>query len=59
MESFGFRLLPKSKTLGTGLFLIASQIEWYKLHSHRAYQCFVYRDTYVTAEILYWPMCFQ
>ena len=37
MASFGIRLLPKDKTLGTGLFLITSQIEWYKLHSHSAY----------------------
>jgi len=37
MASFGIRLLPKGKTLGTGLFLITSPIEWYKLHSHSAY----------------------
>ena len=32
--SFGNRLLPKGKTLGTVLFLITSPIQWYKLHSH-------------------------
>jgi len=36
MESFGNRLSPKGKTLGTYLFLITSPIEWYKLHSHSA-----------------------
>ena len=36
MASFGNRLLPKGKTLGTVLFLITSPIEWYKLHSHSA-----------------------
>ena len=36
MASFGNRLLPKGKTLGTVLFLITSPIEWYKLHSHGA-----------------------
>ena len=34
MESFGNRLSPKGKTLGSVLFLISSPIEWYKLHSH-------------------------
>ena len=36
MTSFGNRLSPKGKTLGTVLFLITSPIEWYKLHSHTA-----------------------
>ena len=31
-------MLPSmGKTLGTVLFLITSQIEWHKLHSHSAY----------------------
>ena len=34
MASFGSRVSPKGKTLGTGLFLITSLIQWYKLHSH-------------------------
>ena len=34
MTSFGNRLSPKGKTLGTVLFLITSPIQWYKLHSH-------------------------
>ena len=33
MANFKIRLLPKGKTLGNGLFSIAPQIEWYKLHS--------------------------
>ena len=36
MASFGNRLLPKGKTLGTVLFLIKLPIEWYKFHSHSA-----------------------
>jgi len=36
MASFGNRLLPTGKTLGTGLFLITSPIQWYKMHSRSA-----------------------
>ena len=36
MASFGNRLSPKGKTLGTVLFLITSSIEWYKLDNHSA-----------------------
>ena len=48
MASFGIRLSSKGKTLGTSLFLITSQIEWYKLHNHSTYTVwklwhFVYR----------------
>ena len=36
MGSCSIRLSPKGKTFSTGLFLITSRIEWYKLHSHSA-----------------------
>ena len=35
--SFGLMLSPKGETLGTVLFLITSQIEWYKLCSLSTY----------------------
>ena len=55
MESFGLMFSPKGKTLGTVLFLITSQIEWYKLCSLSIYRTEVtvlYLQSCITAEIL-------
>ena len=53
-------LLPKGKTLGTVLFLITSQIEWYKLRSFSFYRTEV--TGFVYSQALwpkYRPMHFQ
>ena len=55
MASFDIRLSPKGKTLGTGLFLITSQIKSYKLPSHSTYCTKVTAlclQRYIAAEIL-------